>query len=203
MFKAHRYLPAVFAVAVLTAAPACASYQQRAYGVGYGRADDRAYRNGYEEGRQDGENDARRGRSADYRRHDDYRDADHGFRGGDRSDYRQAFRQGFAEGYDDAYRRFTRLDDRRNDDRRGPVFGGPGRPPVYTSPAASIGFRDGVAQGREDARDRRRFDPVRASRYRAGDHDYDNRYGPRDIYKRDYRAAFQQGYEQGYRSERR
>ena len=33
MLKAHRYLPAVFAAVVLTAAPACASYQQRSYGI--------------------------------------------------------------------------------------------------------------------------------------------------------------------------
>ena len=44
---------------------------------------------------------------------------------------------------------------------------------------------------------------VRAKRYREGDHDYNDRYGSRDLYKRDYRAAFTQGYEQGYRQERR
>ena len=48
-----------------------------------------------------------------------------------------------------------------------------------------------------------RFDPVRAKRYREGDHDYDNRYGSRDQYKQDYRAAFVQGYEEGYRNVRR
>jgi hypothetical protein len=68
------------------------------------------------------------------------------------------------------------------------------------SPAAANGYRDGFDQGREDRRDRKRFDPVRAPRYRAGDHDYDRRYGSRDAYKRDYRAAFMQGYEQGYRA---
>ncbi len=210
MFKAYRFLPAVFAVAVLTATPACASYQRSYGGQQYGRGyDDRAYRNGYEEGRQDGESDARRGRSADYRRHGDYRDADNGYRGGDKGDYRQAFRQGFAEGYNDAYRRYAGVDNRRGgpifrDNRRGgPIFGGPARGPVYNSPAAAVGFRDGLSQGRDDARDRRRFDPVRASRYRSGDHEYNSRYGSRDDYKREYRAAFQQGYEQGYRSERR
>jgi hypothetical protein len=35
--------------------------------------------------------------------------------------------------------------------------------------------------------------------YRARDHDYDSRYGPRDAYAREYRSAFLQGYEQGYR----
>jgi hypothetical protein len=52
--------------------------------------------------------------------------------------------------------------------------------------------------GRNDARDRNRFDPVRSKRYRDGDHDYNNRYGDRELYKRDYRAAFEQGYREGY-----
>jgi flagellar biosynthesis/type III secretory pathway protein FliH len=71
------------------------------------------------------------------------------------------------------------------------------------SPAAENGYRDGYAQGRNDARSRRHADPVRASRYRSGDHDYNRRYGPRDNYKREYRQGFQQGYERGYRDVRR
>jgi hypothetical protein len=65
------------------------------------------------------------------------------------------------------------------------------------------GFRDGVQAGRDDARHRERFDPIRARRYREGDHDYNRRYGSRDDYMREYRAAFQQGYEKGYREYRR
>ena len=60
--------------------------------------------------------------------------------------------------------------------RRGGVY------PVYRGPsrAAEIGFRDGIEAGRDDARHRERFDPVRARRYRSADHDYDRRYGSRD-----------------------
>jgi hypothetical protein len=64
------------------------------------------------------------------------------------------------------------------------------------------GFRDGIRAGRDDARHHERFDPIRARRYREGDHDYDRRYGSQDDYRREYRAAFQQGYEQGYRQYR-
>ena len=64
------------------------------------------------------------------------------------------------------------------------------------------GFRDGVEAGRDDARHLQRFDPVRASRYREGDHHYDRRFGSREDYRREYRAAFQQGYTQGYREYR-
>ena len=65
--------------------------------------------------------------------------------------------------------------------------------------ATENGYRDGFEAGRDDARDRNRFDPVRSKRYREGDHDYDSRYGSRDAYKAEYRNAFRQGYEEGYR----
>ena len=82
-----------------------------------------------------------------------------------------------------------------------PRAGYPPPPPprsAYGSVAARNGYRDGIEAGRDDARHRDRFDPVRARRYRDGDHDYDRRYGPRDDYKRDYRSAFEQGYREGY-----
>ena len=69
---------------------------------------------------------------------------------------------------------------------------------AYVSAAARTGYRDGIEAGRHDARHRERFDPVRARRYREGDHDYDRRYGGRDEYKREYRAAFERGYRDGY-----
>ena len=193
MFKANRIMPAVLAATVLVAAPACASRGALYRYPGNNRTvDDRAYRDGYQEGREEGEQDARRGRDFDYRRHDEYRDA-----------RRQEYRQGFVAGYDEGYRRYARGGYGAPNNRypgtadRYPSYG------AYGSPATQNGFRDGYAQGRDDARDGDRFDPVRASRYRSGDHDYNSRYGSRDAYKREYRAAFQQGYEQGYREIRR
>ena len=76
-----------------------------------------------------------------------------------------------------------------------PANGGYG---AYRSVAAQNGYRDGIDAGRNDARNRERFDPVRAKRYREGDHDYNDRYGSRDEYRREYRAAFEQGYREGY-----
>ena len=88
-----------------------------------------------------------------------------------------------------------------NDYPRGgyPVYRGPSR-------AAEMGYRDGIETGRDDARHRERFDPVRARRYRSADHDYDRRYGSRDEYAREYRVNFDRGYREGYdrgRSDRR
>jgi hypothetical protein len=69
----------------------------------------------------------------------------------------------------------------------------------HATPASDNGYRDGYSAGRDDARDRDPYDPVRSSRYRAGDRGYSGRFGSRDAYKRDYRAAFQSGYDVGYR----
>jgi hypothetical protein len=201
MFSARHFSGAAL-LAVVIASPACAAQGPLyRYPAGAARVDERAYERGYNEGLDRGENDARRRRSFDYTRHNDYRDADDGYRGyGDRNAYRRVFRQGFIAGYNEGYRVYA----------QGPVssqrpYGYPGRPPVYAgggrvlSLAAQNGYRDGYQQGRDDRRDGDRFDPVRAERYRSGDREYDRRYGPRDDYKREYRAAFLRGYDDGYR----
>jgi hypothetical protein len=221
MMKTHRSLSALLLViGVGFATPACAS-QLYGYGGaprGYEReAERRAYDNGYREGVQQGQNDVRRGRDYSYSRHNEYRDADDGYRRGtiDRDLYRRSFRSGFQTGYSESYNRYARINPRDNYPRGVPYpnQGGYGYPSsrdgypsnrgVFRSPAADIGYRDGIEAGRNDARDRNRFDPVRAKRYREGDHDYNGRYGSRDEYKREYRAAFEQGYREGYGATRR
>lgn len=195
MMKGRQILPAVLAVFAL-AAPACASHRFHHHPAGPRAIDHSAYRSGYEEGRIRGEHDARRGRSFEYQRHGEYRSARGGYWGyRHRNEYHEAYREGFVAGYSDGYRRYGR--DGRH--ARGPHPYGSGRGEYYRSPAAEVGYRDGYAQGRSDARDGDRFDPVRASRYRSGDHEYSRRYGSRDEYKRIYRSAFQDGYQQGYR----
>lgn len=205
MQRVLRVLPALLIALVASATPACASYGGWAgqYPSNRRVIQDRGYDTGYREGFEHGRDDARRNRPFDYSRHGEYRDGDLGYGGGNRANYRRVFRDGFAAGYNDAYRQFAR--DRRNGGWNGPLpdrgrggFPGPsGR--RFGSVAAENGYRDGYAQGRDDARDGDAFDPRRAKRYREGDHDYNNRYGSRDDYKRDYRDAFQRGYEQGYR----
>jgi hypothetical protein len=192
MLRVHRLLPAALVAALSIGSSACAAtgayyrYPPQARNV-----DQRAYTRGYDEGRARGENDARRNRTYDYTRHGDYRDADDGYGGyGDRNSYRALFRQGFVAGYNDGYRRYARA----GSGAPAPIY-----QPRYASAAAQAGYRDGYDQGRDDGRDGDRYDPIRASRYRSGDHDYNSRYGPREAYKREYRAAFEQGYERGYR----
>jgi hypothetical protein len=193
---------------------ACAASYQYSGGRrdgGYSRElERRGYDNGYRDGLSAGERDARTGRQFSFNRHDDWRDADNGYiRGyGDRNLYKRSFRSGFESGYTEAYNRHGNY----GRAPRGDVYptyptdpNGNGRavPRGGFSAAAQNGYRDGIQAGRDDARDHDRFDPVRAKRYREGDHDYNNRYGSRDQYKREYRAAFQQGYEEGYRNQRR
>jgi hypothetical protein len=218
MLKAHRFILAALAATVLGTAPACAAqYGLGRYPQGGVRVDDRAYRNGFQEGRQQGENDAQRGRTYDYDNHREFRNADQGYGGyGNRNEYRRVFRDGFIAGYDEGYRRYARGSSRypsgpfpypdRNRDGY-PDRGYPGNYPangtIYRSPAADNGYRDGLEEGRKAGRSGDRPDAIRESRYRDGEHGYDRRYGSRDDYKREYRAAFVQGYDEGYRNSSR
>ena len=206
MSTSSRVFPLALVLATLVAGPACAT--RGYYGNPSGRtSNDRAFRVGFDQGRSRGEDDGRRGRNYDYERYREFRSADGGYGGyGNRNAYRDEFRQGFIRGYDEGYRRYARNDRNGRDDRyrtSDPYGRGPRGVAVSRSPAAQNGYRDGYEAGRDDARDGDRFDPVRTSRYRSGDHDYNSRYGSRDQYKQEYRTAFQQGYDQGYREVRR
>jgi hypothetical protein len=210
MMNTQRYFPALLLLlGVGFATPACASQLYGYDGAPRGSyerdIERRAYDTGYREGVQQGENDVRRGRDFSYSSHNEYRDADDGYRRGtiDRDMYRRSFRSGFQTGYNESYNRYARAYPRDSYPRSVPYpsQGGivyPSNRGVFRSPAADIGYRDGVEAGRNDAHDRNRYDPVRAKRYREGDHDYNGRYGSRDDYKREYRSAFEQGYREGY-----
>lgn len=181
----------VGAFALITTS-ACAVYAQG--GRHYPRATvhDAArahFERGYRDGLRAGERDLRSRDSFSYRDERAWRRAPS-----------SAYREGFERGYADGYRggRYGRDNRYGRDDR----YGRDGRYGGFTNAAAERGFRDGYAQGRDDARDRDRFDPVRAKKYRDGDDGYDRRFGSRDDWKREYRAAFRQGYERGYREER-
>lgn len=92
---------------------------------------------------------------------------------------------------------------RNSQSRRGP-FGDRGDyRGRYSTPALENGYRDGFDKGREDARDRDRFNPERHGRYRSADHGYERRYGDKDDYRRIYRRGFEQGYRDGYTNARR
>jgi len=211
MLRTLRYVPLAFIVVTGFGSTACASQLYGQRGVYRTNIDRRAYDNGYREGARQGENDIRRGRGYAPNSHNEYRNADDGYRrgDGDREFYRSSYRQGFDAGYSEAYNRSANRYPRstyptyptypnyptyppNSPSERGVPRGG------YSSLAAQNGYRDGLDEGRNDANSRRAYDPVRTKRYRDGDHDYNNRYGSKDEYKREYRAAFEQGYRDGY-----
>jgi flagellar biosynthesis/type III secretory pathway protein FliH len=108
---------------------------------------------------------------------------------------------------------YTRDEAQRNDpriqrDRRNPgddrdYRGGWGRAVPRFDVAFRNGEEDGYKEGLRDGERGDRFDPVREKRYRSGDHGYDRRYGPKELYKDRYRDGFRRGYEDGYQDGRR
>ncbi len=190
---------------------------RQSYGYGTGAETRRiGYDNGFREGLKEGDKDGRRGDRYWFQDERDFQRADHGYKRGygDIELYRHAFRAGFADGYADGYRRNARYGqggygDGRYGRGRGygsggydPWYGGYGQRPGYDSVAYDNGIRDGIEKGREDLSKNRSFDPRRHKWYREGDHDYNRRYGSRDLYKDEYRRGFTAGYEQGYRQGR-
>ncbi len=113
MVNTIRFIPAFALLGALVAAPACASgsyvYRGDRGGYEYGRntreLERVARERGYRAGREAGEKDGRHGRSFSFDRHDEWRDADDGYRRdfGDRDFYRREFREGFRAGYTDGY----------------------------------------------------------------------------------------------------
>ena len=195
MFSLSRHLPALaLAVGVGVATPACVGPLYQSRGVYSQPFERRAYDNGRREGLARGRDDARSGRQFSYARAGEYRNADRGYRrqDGNLDAYRRTFRQGFQAGYTEAFNQFGRAIPRTTPYPRGT------RPGIYSSPAAESGYRDGLEAGRNDARRRGPFNPERSSRYRSADHNYDRRYGSKDEFKREYRLAFQRGYEEGF-----
>jgi hypothetical protein len=194
--------------AILMTAPAFSACAYAQYGPGdrYGRVVSPAYDVGYREGLESGVRDARRGDRWRLDDDPDYRRADKGWhpRLGSRDQYRYEFRRGYERGYREAFARddrYGRRTDGRYPDARYPgVYQGGGY--GYRSPAAEHGYREGYERGRDAARDRDRYDPVREKWYREGDRHYNNRYGSRDRWKQEYRDAFRQGYDRGYREGR-
>jgi hypothetical protein len=214
---------AAAAIVLFTALPAHAQFGGWSDRYGYNNWRRLAYENGYREGVGEGQKDARSRDAFEFRDEGDWRDGDKGYRReyGDRNLYRRTFRDGFESGYADGYRRYAPTYGRGNG--RAVPRGYPGPYPQYPNrapggygyprgsgypgdrygygynPAHSAGVRDGYEKGREDARDRDSYDPLRHSWYRSGDRDYRSEYGSRDQYRDLYRQAFREGYDRGYR----
>jgi hypothetical protein len=60
------------------------------------------------------------------------------------------------------------------------------------------GYREGIDQGRNDARRNRSFALDRHSEYRDADNGFHRRDGDREFYRRSFRRGFEVGYRQAY-----
>ena len=60
------------------------------------------------------------------------------------------------------------------------------------------GYREGLEEGRNDARHNRDFAPSRHNEYRVADDGYHRDYGDREYYRRTYRRGFDMGYREAY-----
>src|SRR6476620_851707 len=60
--------------------------------------------------------------------------------------------------------------------------------------ALNAGYNEGSKQGRDDRSHNRYRNPSEFSQYRDGTHDYSSRVGDRDLYRRYYQLAFENGY---------
>ena len=175
---------------------------------------------GYNEGIKEGRKDRGSGNRTEHRNLSSYQKAtkDYSRRLGDRELYRRYFREAFEDGYNaesyatgnrnrrdrndnrDWDRNRDRNDDRnrdrsgRNDDGYGD-FGGSFH---LRQTALNAGFNEGVKQGREDRRKRNANDYQRQSAYQKATKDYSSGLGDRELYQRYFRAAYENGYADGY-----
>ena len=63
--------------------------------------------------------------------------------------------------------------------------------------ALNAGYNEGIKQGRRDRNRNSDYDLNRFGAYRSADKDYSSKLGDRELYRRYYREAFQNGYEAG------
>ncbi len=168
-------------------------------------AEERGYRTGLDRGRDD----VNHRRSFNPRRSEHFRDGDSGYHSqyGSLAAYRGVYRQAFRRGYDEGYRGNSRgsyyppSSYPQGYPQNGPYYGGVsygGLTDEGRRVAEDRGYRVGVERGRDDANNRRGFNPNNSEHFRDGDSGYRSQYGNIEGYRAAYRDAFRRGYEDGY-----
>ena len=98
----------------------------------------------------------------------------------------------------DQNRRGRRWDRNRRDGRYNDGYPDLGGSFDLRQTALNAGFADGAKEGRKDRSKRERFDFRDESGYQKATRDYNSRLGDRYLYQQYYRAAFENGYDDGY-----
>jgi hypothetical protein len=169
---------------------------------------------GYNEGIKEGRKDREKGRRTNYRDLSTYQKAtkDYSSRLGDRELYRRYFREAFENGYnadgygqsslgrDDRYRNRDRNDngDQNRRGRNWDGYGNFGGSFQLRQTALNAGYNEGIKQGRDDRNRRNRSDYRDGGAYQKATKDYSSRLGDRELYRRYFRGAFENGYDDGY-----
>jgi hypothetical protein len=98
----------------------------------------------------------------------------------------------------DQNRRNRRWDRNRRDGRYSDGYPDLGGSFDLRQTALNAGFADGAKEGRKDRNNRERFDFRDESNFQKATRDYSSRLGDRYLYQQYYRAAFENGYDDGY-----
>lgn len=168
---------------------------------------------GYNEGVREGNDDRQNGRQSDYRNSNTYRRAtqDYNSRLGDRELYRRYFREAFESGYnagdygqsnrvgDDRYR-YPDRGNNGNQTRRGrnwDGYGNYGGSFQLRQTALNAGYNEGMKQGQKDRNKRNDYGFQGQSAYQKATKDYSSRLGDRELYRRYFRAAYENGFNDG------
>ncbi len=178
---------------------------------------------GYNEGMKDGTNARNRNRNNDYASQPAYRKAtkDYSSRLGNRELYRRYFREAYQTGFADGlgsntnYGTWNRNNQGRNNDtwdrdrnndgvwdrnnRRGrnwDRYDNYGGSFDLRQTALNAGYNEGIKEGRDD-RGRGQTDFRNNSAYQEATKDYSSRLGDRELYRRYYRAGYENGYYDG------
>jgi hypothetical protein len=166
---------------------------------------------GYNEGSRQGREDRYRRNRTDFRNQTAYLRAtkDYSTRLGDRELYRRYFREGYENGYNsdtnDNSRRYDRNRDGNdngngNQTRRGrnwDLYGNLGGSFQLRQTALNAGYNEGIKQGRNDRNKRNRSDFRTAAAYQKATKDYSSGLGDRELYRRYYREAYENGFDAG------
>jgi len=168
---------------------------------------------GYNEGVRAGNDDRQNRRQADYRNSNAYRRAtqDYNSHLGDREIYRRYFREAFDNGYnaggyvqssrvgDDRYR-YPDRNDTGNQTRRGrnwDGYGNFGGSYQLRQTALNAGYNEGMKQGQKDRNKRNGYNFQSQSAYQKATKDYNSRLGDRELYRRYFREAYENGFSDG------
>ena len=121
-----------------------------------------------------------------YQRNDERRERDVDRQDRERNDDRQDRRED----------RWQRRESRRGNNRDGyPNWGGSFQ---LRQTALNAGYNEGMKEGRRDNQKRERFDFRDEKTYQRATNDYSSKLGSKELYQRYLRAAFENGYNDGF-----